>query len=322
MIMMKNKVMAALIVVLGVLLILSGCSSSQGSSGDGSDKPTIGLVTINQEAYFFTETVKAQKAADDLGGELIVNNPNNDAIKQNDAIQNFVNQGVDAIIVNAIDTKGIVPAMEEAARANIPVISVDSVVDSDAVSVQIGVDNAESSKELGDFFNEYAKDNMKEAVKMGVVGALNSTIQVSRQDAFLDTVKQTPDLKVVNIVDGQNVQQKAMSSAENLMIGHPELNALFATGEPALIGLAGAVKSQNKEDSVKIFGWDLSKQVIEGIEEGWVEGVVQQHPDEYGSEAVKAAVKLANKEEVEKNISVPVTIVTKDNVDEFKGLFK
>lgn len=306
------------------MLVLGGCANSGSSSSSNANKKlTIGFVTINQEAYFFTESIRgAQEQAKKMGANLVVEDPNNDPVKQNNDIEDLVNQKVDAIIVDSIDTKGVIPAMKEAAKAHIPVISIDAVVKSSAVSSQIGVDNAVSSQELGQYVNKYVKTNMKQPVKMGVVGALNSFIQVIRQNAFLDTVKKTPNLKVVNIVDGKNVQQTAMTAAENLMTGHPEMNVAFATGEPALIGLASAVKSQHKEKKLAVFGWDLSKQAIQGIDEGWVKAVVQQHPEKFGSEGVKAAVQLAQKKKVAKTINVPVTIVTKDNVAQFKHLFK
>lgn len=323
----KNKAKTLLIVMMGILMTLAGCTSNSASSSStgGGDKKdiTIGLVTINTEAYFFTESIKgAQQEAKKQGVKLIVDNPNNDPVKQNDDIENLVNQGVDAIIVDSIDVKGVIPAMEKAAKAKIPVVSIDAIVDSKAVSTQVGVDNAQSSVELGNYFNDYVKKNMKDPVRMGVVGALNSFIQVNRQNAFVKTVKKTSGLKVVNIVDGKNVQQTAMNAAQNQMIGHPEMNAAFASGEPALIGLAAAVKSQHKEKKIAVFGWDLSKQAIEGIDQGWVKAVVQQHPEKFGSEGVKAAVKLAKKQSVPKVINAPVTIVTKDNVDQFRNLFK
>lgn len=323
MVFIKGKAKALLLVMLGVLMVLAGCSSNSGSSGSSSKKITVGLVTINTEAYFFTESIKgAQKEAKSLGVNLLVDNPNNDPVKQSNDIENLVNQGVDAIIVDSIDVKGVIPAMEKAAKAKIPVISIDAIVNSKAVSTQIGVDNAKSSEQLGEYFNNYVKKNMKEPVRMGVVGALNSFIQVNRQNAFLNTVKKTPSLKIINIVDGKNVQQTAMNASQNQMIGHPEMNTAFATGEPALIGLAAAVKSQHKENKIAVFGWDLSKQAIDGIDQGWVKAVVQQHPEQFGSEGVKAAVKLAKKQTVPKTINAPVTIVTKSNVDQFRNLFK
>ena len=72
--------------------------------------------------------------------------------------------------------------------------------------------------------------------KLGIVGALNSTIQNIRQKGFEDTIKTNANIEVVGVVDGRNVQDTAMSSAENLFTANPDMEAVYATGEPALIG--------------------------------------------------------------------------------------
>lgn len=321
-----------LIVSIALMVVLAGCGSTNDSSNDSTDgkeedkndkKITIGMVTINQEALFFTEMVKgAKQEAENQGVELVVYNPNNEPIEQNNAIENFIQQGVDAIIVNAIDVNGIVPAMEKAAEKKIPVISVDSIVESEAVSVQIGVDNKKASEELGEYFVNYVKENLNGKVKLGIVGALNSYIQNVRNDGFTEVIKKEPGIEILDIVDGKNVQEDALTAAENLFTGNPNIEAVFATGEPALIGTAAAVESQNKKDQVKVFGWDLSKQAIKGVDEGWVVAVVQQHPDKYGKESVSAAIKLIEGEEVPDFIDVPASIVTKENVEQFRTLFK
>ena len=123
-------------------------------------------------------------------------------------------------------------------------------------------------------------------------------------------------------VDGQNVQDQAQTAAENLISGNPNAQVLYATGEPALIGLIAAVSAQGATDRVKIFGWDLSAQAIKGIDQGFVQAVVQQDPEGEGKAAVGAALKLIAKQPVEKNISVPVTIVTKANVAKYRDIFK
>ncbi|PLR81632.1 sugar ABC transporter substrate-binding protein [Bacillus canaveralius] len=327
---MKKLVSCSLIGML--LLFLAACgqvddtSGSTKPDGDSSkdDGITIAMTVINQEALFFTDMVKgAEKAADELGVNFTVFNANNDTVAQHNSVEDFISSGVDAIIVNAIDSKGMESVVEQAKEAGIHIISVDSVIESDAVDVQIGVDNYESSVELGEYFNDYLKSEWDgKPVKLGTVGALNSEIQIKREDGFKDTVSGNDNLQIVNTVDGENVQEKALAASENLLTGSPDLTFAFATGEPAFIGMVSAVRSQKAEDRVKLFGWDLSKQVIEGIDEGFVEAVLQQHPYEFGSEAVKAAKKLIDGEKVEKQLNVPVTIVTKDNVDEFRGSFE
>ncbi|MGY4690890.1 substrate-binding domain-containing protein [Salibacterium sp. K-3] len=310
-----------------------GTSDSSGSNSGGEetsvdsgneDAPTIGMTVINQEAYFFTEMVDgAEETAEELGVNLTVFNANNDSVDQYNGAEDYISSGVDALVINAIDVEGMEPIVTEAEEAGIPVVSIDSVIDHEGVDVQVGVDNYESSVKLGEYFNDYMEEEWgDEQVRLGSVSALNSPIQVNREAGFLDTILENDNVEHVNTVDGENVQEQALTAAENLFTANPNMNAAFATGEPAFIGMTSAVRSQQLQDSIKLFGWDLSQQVIEGIDEGYVEAVLQQHPDEYGSESIQAAQRLIEGEEVEEQINVPGTVVTEDNVDEFRSLFE
>jgi ribose transport system substrate-binding protein len=100
------------------------------------------------------------------------------------------------------------------------------------------------------------------------------------------------------------------------------MTAIYATGEPALVGAVSAVTSQKRTDKVKVFGWDLTAQVVKGIDEGWIVAVVQQDPYKEGAAGVDTILKLKKGETVTPNIDIPVTIVTKENVDKFRVLFK
>ena len=283
----------------------------------------IGLVTINQQALFFNQINEgAQAAADAAGAELIVFNANNDPAAQNTAIENYTQQGVDALIVVAIDVNGIKPALETAAAAGIPIVAVDAVIPDGAQDVQVGVDNAGAGREIGLFVVDYVAAEMGGAAEVGVVGALNSAIQNQRLDGFEEAIAANPEITIVSTVDGQNVQDVALGAAENLITGNPTMNAVYATGEPALIGAISAVESQSAQDRVRLFGWDLTAQAIRAIDEGWLVAVVQQDPETEGRIAVESAVRLLNGEEVEPQIDVPITIVTQENVDEFRGLFE
>ena len=71
-----------------------------------------------------------------------------------------------------------------------------------------------------------------------------------------------------------------------------------------------------------MFGWDLTASAIAGIDAGYVEAVIQQDPAGMGAAAVDALVTITGGGTVEKNISVPVTIVNKSNVDDFRAMFQ
>lgn len=307
---------------------LLGCAVaaalSVGAGAGAAFADTFALVTINQQALFFNQINDgATAAAKAANADLVIFNANNVPAAQNDAIENYITQKVDGIILVAIDVNGVKPAITAAKNAGIPVIAIDAQIpDGDNIAF-VGVDNTKAGEEIGKFFSDYVKDSMGGSAKVGVVGALNSFIQNQRLDGFKAAVKaggQT--VAFLDTVDGQNVQDVALAAAENLMTANPDMSALYATGEPALLGAVSAVSSQGRTDSIKVFGWDLTKSAIDGIDQGWVTAVIQQDPAGEGKAAVEALVKLKKGETVEPIINVPVTIVTKQNVDQFRGMFK
>ena len=92
--------------------------------------------------------------------------------------------------------------------------------------------------------------------------------------------------------------------------------------EPTCEAAIAAVESQNAQDKVKIFGWDLTAQAIKAIDGGYLTAVVQQDPGTEGKVAVESLLKLLKGEKVDAQMNVPITIVTKENVDQFRSMFK
>jgi ribose transport system substrate-binding protein len=283
---------------------------------------TVALVTINQQALFFNQINDgAQQAADKAGAKLVIFNANNAAAAQNSAIEDYIAQKVDGIVLVAIDVNGVKPAVTAAKNAGIPVVAIDARIPDGDNAAFIGVDNKGAGEQIGKYFADYAKTKMGGSAKVGIVGALNSFIQNQRLDGFKAAAGASGG-KFLDTVDGQNIQDVALTAAENLMTANPDMNALYATGEPALVGAISAVTSQQRTDKVKVFGWDLTAQAIKGIDEGWIVAVVQQDPFQEGVAGVETVLKIKKGEKVNPSIDIPVTIVTKDNVDKFRSLFK
>ncbi|WP_138472668.1 substrate-binding domain-containing protein [Poseidonocella sp. HB161398] len=302
---------------LGVLLT-SSILGAAALPAAAQEEKTIALVQINQQALFFNEMNRgAQEAAEKAGVKLVIFNANNDSAAQNSAIETYIQEGVDGLAVVAIDVNGIMPAVEQADAAGIPVVAIDAILPEGPQKAQIGVDNAKAGADLAAYYNEH----MEGASKLGIVGALNSYIQNVRKDGFEEALD-AGNVTVAGTVDGQNIQDVALGAAENLITANPDLTSIYATGEPALMGAIAAVSSQGKQSDVAIYGWDLTAQAIDAIDEGYLKAVIQQDPAGMGAAAVDALVALSEGGEVESEISVPVTIVTQENVGDFRSLFE
>ena len=150
---------------------------------------TIALVQINQQAQFFTDMNRGAEAeAAKLGHKLVIFNANNDPAAQNNAIETYIQQKVDGLIVVAIDTNGIMPAVIQAANAGIPVVAVDAILPDGPQIAQVGVNNYGAGVLIANAFLDYVSKEMGGEVSIGIVGALNSTIQNVRQKGFTDTL--------------------------------------------------------------------------------------------------------------------------------------
>ncbi|WP_223864934.1 MULTISPECIES: substrate-binding domain-containing protein [unclassified Streptomyces] len=275
--------------------------------------PKIGIVPINLQALFFNQiNTGARTVARKAGVKTQIVNGNDDSATQSNAIDDLVANHYDAIIVDAVDTEGIKPAIRRAKAAGVPVVAVDATVDDPAVSVQVGVGNAEGGRRIGEALLKTAGNRGG----IGVVGALNSTIQNERQKGFTKTVT-AKGMKIQNVVDGRNIQENAQTAAENLLTRDPGLKYAYATGEPALIGLAAAVVSQHRTKDLKVVGWDLSSQAVDGLRAGWITGVLQQNTFRFGYEAMNSAIDLACGRTTRRHVPVPTQLVTPDNVKDY-----
>ncbi|WP_288406921.1 substrate-binding domain-containing protein [uncultured Pseudomonas sp.] len=309
-----GKTFASMLMVFG--LGLAG-------SAQAAPAKRLALVQVNQQALYFTQiTQGAQAAAKEAGAELVVFNANDNPSAQNDAIEAYIQDRVDAILVCAIDVNGIKPAVSAAVQAGIPVVAIDAVLNGDN-QVQVGVDNRAAARQLGEYTGNYITRELGGEAKVGVVGALGSYVQNLRLDGFREGLAQrAPKAKIVGTVDGNNVQDTAQSAAENLLTANPDLQIVYATGEPALIGTVAASVAQGSGERTRIFGWDLSPQAVQGLDDGSVAVVVQQNTRGMGKAAVEAALALLAGQQVTKQQDIPVTLVTRENLDAYRADFK
>lgn len=302
-------------------LTLAACSTgnegtSTGEAGEPAEDCVIGMTQINQTAAFFTQMNEgAQQAAEKAGCELQIANANNDSAKQSSDIENFVTQNVTGLIVVAIDVNGVLPALKQATSQGIRTVAIDAELEEGAVDTFVGVDNEAAGAEAGQWLVD---EGLAEGASYGVVDARNSYIQNQREDSFREVVD-AAGATFTQAVDGENVQEQAATAAQNLVTAQPDLDFVYTTGEPATVGAVAALDPQG---DTKVIGWDLTAEVIAGIDSGLVTAVVQQDPRQEGVEAVNELVAILEGEEPARFIDVPITIVTAENVDPYREIFE
>ncbi len=281
---------------------------------------TIGVVDIDAETAFFTQmNTGIETVAKKAGATVKLVNGNDDAATQVNGIENLTTAGVNALIVDPYNATALIPALKAAKAAGIAVVATDgTVANPSAVDTWVGTANVPGGEELGKAFLNLTSGKGT----IGIVGALNSAIQIQRQQGFVNTVE-AGGMKIGQVVNGENVDDTAQTAAENLLTANPNLKYIYATGSPALDGAIAAVRSQGQTGSVSLVGWDLDPTSAAAIQQGFVKEVIQQNTYGFGYAAAAAAIRLAcGAKNIPSTISVPIHIVTKQNLPQFQYYLK
>src|SRR5918993_1130850 len=142
-----TMLLAMLLLAVLATVLAAGCQRGGGEGGGAR----IGLsVSTLNNPFFVTLRDGAQSAADEAGAELIVSDAQNDTAQQQDDIQNFVTQQVNVILVNPVDSDAVVPAIEAANQANIPVIALDRGASGGELATTIASDNVQGGNLAGE----------------------------------------------------------------------------------------------------------------------------------------------------------------------------
>lgn len=281
-----------------------------------NEKLTLALVPKGTTHQFW-QTVKAgaDAAAKELNAELLYNGPSkeNSVPEQIDIVRNFGTQGVDGIAVAATDKQALVTPVNELQDKGIPVVVVDSAIEPDPSHSFIATDNvaaaSQAAAELGRLLNG-----------KGNVAILNfkkgSGTSDEREQGFREGIAKFPGIKIVASEYTESDVGNAVSQTESILTANPELDGLFASNEPNVIGAAKVLDDKGKAGKIKLVGFDAAEAEIEGLKKGTVDALIVQDPFRMGFEAVKALAQLVRGQgSPVKRIDTGAKVVTKANME-------
>ena len=310
---MRTRSTLLAVVILAILASAFAAGCQRGGGGAEGGGPRIGLsVSTLNNPFFVTLRNGAQDAAEKEGAELVVADAQNDAATQQDDVQNFVTQQMDAILVNPVDSASIVPAVQAANQANIPVIALDRGASGGEIATLIASDNVEGGRLAG-----------KELIRLvgsGPVAQLEGIPGASptrdRGQGFEEAINAQEAVELVASQTANFDRAEGLNVTENILQSNPEIKGIFAQNDEMALGAVRALGDQAGTD-VKIVGFDAIEDALNAIQDGKMNATVAQQPDKIGSLGVENAMKVIDGESVPKNIPVEVKLVTKENVSEF-----
>ena len=286
------------------------------SADAANNPPKIGLVQIDlSNPFHLGEVDGAKEAARRAGFQLIVTSGEGDVNKQIQAVENLINQGVDAISVNFIDAGAFGPTMAKAKAAGVPIICLHSKPQGCAAT--LGFDERYTGKIVGEYSAELLKAKYKGEVKGKVAnlqGLLGQGLNTDRSGGFTDVMAKYPGVQVVAQEPTSWDPTKAVSITENWMTAYPDLDLIYGNSDSLTVPAATVVERAGKKDQILMVSVDGTQPGLEAVRDGVLKSTVLLAPQYSGFWKAYFPYLVASKKNDKTDILIQGVLVTKDNV--------
>ncbi|MGD8203076.1 sugar ABC transporter substrate-binding protein [Pantoea sp. FN0305] len=236
-----------------------------------------------------------------------------DVAQQLQQVQNFIGQGVDAIIVNPVDTNAVKPIMDQASKAGIPLIFVNRRPQAELTDkmAYVGSDSELAGRLQMEALAKAINQKGNVAILMG---DLANEATRDRTKGVEAVVAKYPQIKIVQKQTAKFMRNEAVDVVSNWMTAGDQIDAIASNNDEMAIG---ALMALGKSSKVLIAGVDGTPDALQQIKNGRMVATVFQDAKGQGEGAVQTAIKLVNGETVQKSVMIPYQLITKENYQQF-----
>ncbi|UCG46294.1 MAG: substrate-binding domain-containing protein [Phycisphaerales bacterium] len=319
-----------LIVLVSVagLLLLVGCKQKQGAGG--VRKYRIAVIPKGTTHVFWKSIhAGAIKAEQELKGqgidvEVIWKGPlkEDDRESQIRVVEDFITSGVTGIVLAPLDDSALRNPVRDAVRNDIPVVIIDSGLQSDKYASFVATDNYIGGRKGGERLAEILGGKGKVVMLRYQEGSAST---MNREQGFLDVLKEKyPDIEVVSANQyGGATTESAMQAGENLLapLRTPDgsgltIDGIFCPNESTAFAMLRVLEDSGLAGKVKYVGFDSSDRLVKGLENGFIHGLVLQDPINMGYLGVKTMMTHLRGEQVDKRIDTGSAVATPENMND------
>ncbi len=295
-----------------VVLLLLACNRG----ADARGKPVVALVLKTLNNQFFVDMESgARAAADSLGIELIVQAPEReiDVEKQMQIVETLLQRQIRVLLLVPSGSREIVPAIVKANAAQIPVVTVDTRVDTatlraagGTVVTFIGSDNEAGGRIAGHFVVERLGGKGRVAVLEGIPGHETGD---ARLRGFRNALAAEAGITIVASQTANWERDQAFTVTQNMLQAHADITALFACNDVMALGAIEAIAAAGKTAQITVVGFDAQDDARKAIAEKRMAATIAQSPRDMGRLAVITASRLLRGDAVSSEQPVAIRLV-------------
>lgn len=269
---------------------------------------TVGLsVSTLSNPFFVSLEEGVNTLATENGTQVISVDAQDDSAKQSNDVDDLIQQGVDVLLINPVDSAAITPAVEAANSAGIPVIMVDRATDAGEYVTLVASDNVAG----GEMAAQYIVDNVGEnANTLQLEGVPGASATNERGEGFMNVAETS-----LNVLDSQTAnfdRAQGLTVMENMLQGNSGVQAVFAQNDEMALGAIEAIEGAGLSNQITVVSFDGTEGGIKAVEDGSLAATIAQQPDEMGRLALQAAYDFYAGQEIPVKIDSPLELVTKD----------
>jgi ribose transport system substrate-binding protein len=316
-----RKIIALLIVLVSVTGI--SCNRSGQPGAGGKKKLTIAVIPKGTTHEFWKSihagAVKAARELTAQGTEVDLNwkGPlrEDDREQQIQVVEGFMSQGVNGIVLAPLDNRALVRPVEEAKRAGVPTVIIDSGLESQQITSFVATDNRKGGMLAADRMGELLNGKGKVLLLRYMEGSASTQ---DREAGFVQRLKEKyPGIELISSDQYAGAtRDTAKRTSENLLNRFADqLQGIFTPNESSTAGMLLALQDINKAGKITFVGFDASDTFIEAMKTKQLQGIVVQNPFNMGYLGVRTMVDALQGKTVEKRIDTGVTMVTLDNLN-------
>ena len=326
--MKKTLLLVALVTLAACSGDKSGETANPSSAGSGYTIAVIPKGTSH--AFWQSIRAGAERAGRELGVTVIWRGPlrEDDRDSQVSEVEGFVSRGVSGIVLAPLDESALVQPVAEAGRKKIPVVIFDSGLKGEGYVSFVATDNLKGGRLGGERLVQSLGGKGK-VVLLRYAEGHDSTGK--REQGFLEAMKANPGIDVVSSnqyvgadVEGAYKRIEAILNGYKKPDGTLGIDGLFAANESSSFALLRVLQDNGWAGKVKFVGFDASPNLVKGLRDGGIDGLVVQDPVRMGYTAVQTMVAHLKGQPVEKWIDTGVHVATKENMasPEIKALLE
>ena len=289
-------------------------TAEQAAAPAAGDKGEIVFIPKSTSATFYLFLVKgAQDKAKELGYTIDYQGPATEAdiAAQVDLVRNITAKKPAGILLAALDSQALIPPVEEAMAAGVPVAMADSGIDSDVPVASIITDQYKGGFMAGE---EMARllDKKGTVANLGIQAG---SVSAGRSTGFADAIAQYPDMKVLETQWTDADAAKSLNIATDIITANPDIAGFFSAAAPIASGIAQAAKAKGIDKTVKIITFDPSPEILPLFDDGTIQAIIAQDPYQMGYQGVAAIDAYKNGQKIENpKIELAPVLITPENV--------